>query len=333
MLPPLLRPTSIQHARRFFSSSSSSSPSSSAISPAHPPVAWLPKESVTLNGCRLKLIRACWGITGDLYAWFSAAHSSGAPYEAYEAPLCFLSPSQQDQLSRARTEFDLGFSALIFTDMPVGSKRTVQEHYDEFVRQIDLSLQEKPFQINSHSGLDSWSYAESLEFFTRATEYTKTIGIPVYHETHRGRALYNPWITRDLVKALPDLMLTADYSHWVNVCERLIDSEQEILTLLLPRIGHIHSRVGFEQGPQVNDPRAPEWSAHVKAHERWWKEMFTRAQQAGQRQVLTLVPEYGPGDKECHYMPKMPYTGKPLAELDEVVDWSAARMQRLFLEK
>lgn len=63
----------------------------------------------------------------------------------------------------------------------------------------------------------SWSYAQSLDFFSRATAHTKDLvaaGVPVYHETHRGRALYNPWVCRDLVRALPDLMLTADYSHW-----------------------------------------------------------------------------------------------------------------------
>lgn len=63
----------------------------------------------------------------------------------------------------------------------------------------------------------SWSYAESLDFFSQATSYTKCAvpaGVSVYHETHRGRALYNPWVCRDLVRALPDLMLTADYSHW-----------------------------------------------------------------------------------------------------------------------
>ena len=271
------------------------------------------------------------GLKGDLYSYFSNARSSGAPFEGYEAPLCHLTAEQQGQLARARKEFGLEFSALIFTDI-TGKRRTVQEHYDEFVHQIELALAADPFQINSHSGLDSWSYSESLEFFTRATEYTRKLAIPVYHETHRGRALYNPWVTRDLVRAIPDLMLTADYSHWVNVCERLIDSEQEILTLIAPRIGHIHSRVGFEQGPQVNDPRAPEWSGHVQAHEKWWKEIFTVAQQGGKRKVLTLVPEYGPGDKECHYLPKEPYTGKPLAELNDVVDWSAARMQKLFIQ-
>jgi hypothetical protein len=113
----------------------------------------------------------------------------------------------------------------------------------------------------------------------------------------------------------------------VNVCERLIDTESDILTLLAPRIGHIHARVGFEQGPQVNDPRAPEWAAHVAAHERWWAEIFRQ-----NKAVMTLVPEYGPGDACNHYMQKLPYTQQPVANLNDICDWSAARMQRKFID-
>lgn len=193
------------------------------------------------------LVLSLRGVEGDLYEFFASAHASGKPYEAYEAPMIFMSPEQKEQLARVRKEFGLEFSALIFTDI-TGTRRTVDEHFAEFCAQIESTVKEfDPCQINCHSGMDSWSYAESLEFFTRATEYTASLGLPVYHETHRGRCLYNPWVTRDLVRALPDLRLTADYSHWVNVCERLIDTEQEILEIIAPRVGHIHSRVGFEQ--------------------------------------------------------------------------------------
>jgi hypothetical protein len=121
---------------------------------------------------------------------------------------------------------------LIFTDI-TGQRKTVAEHFDELKHQIDLALAHQPFQINCHSGMDSWSYAQSLEFFTLATAYTKTLTIPVYHETHRGRALYNPWVTRDLVQALPDLMLTADYSHWsaaLHTRARLRDVDRNTTT-------------------------------------------------------------------------------------------------------
>jgi hypothetical protein len=102
----------------------------------------------------------------------------------------------------------------------------------------------------------------------------------------------------------------------VNVCERLIDTESSVLTLIAGRIRHIHARVGFEQGPQVSDPRAPEWRRHVIVHERWWEEIFRARQDAGAK-VITLVPEYGPGDAFNHYMPKLPFTQQPVANVND----------------
>lgn len=83
-------------------------------------------------------------------------------------------------------------------------------------------------------------------------------GIAIYHETHRGRILYNPWITRDICKVFPTLKLTADLSHWCVVAERIFDPAsgldddwQEILDIVSERTHHIHARVGYEEGPQV----------------------------------------------------------------------------------
>ena len=43
------------------------------------------------------------------------------------------------------------------------------------------------------------------------------------HETHRGRILFNPWITCRLLDRFEHLKLCCDFSHWVCVSERLID--------------------------------------------------------------------------------------------------------------
>ena len=36
------------------------------------------------------------------------------------------------------------------------------------------------------------------------------IGVTLAHETHRGRFLYSPWISRDFAPKYPDLRLVAD---------------------------------------------------------------------------------------------------------------------------
>ncbi|MGC5340916.1 sugar phosphate isomerase/epimerase, partial [Escherichia coli] len=77
-------------------------------------------------------------------------------------------------------------------------------------------------------------------------------------ETHRASSLYSPWLTLDIVRQLPRLRYTADISHWVVVCERLLDDPLDDLTLFLERVHHVQARVGYAQGPQVPDPAAPE---------------------------------------------------------------------------
>ena len=106
----------------------------------------------------------------------------------------------------------------------------------------------------------------------------------------------------------PELRITFDVSHWCNVSESLLDDQQETLKMAIERADHIHARIGHAEGPQVNDPRAPEWAAAVNAHLSWWDAIVKRKQAANER--LTILTEFGPPD----YMPVMPYTRKPLAD-------------------
>ena len=51
-----------------------------------------------------------------------------------------------------------------------------------------------------------------------------------------------------------DLTMVADLSHWINVAET--DTNDPDLTAVIesfgPRFRHIHLRVGYDHGPQVN---------------------------------------------------------------------------------
>ena len=59
------------------------------------------------------------------------------------------------------------------------------------------------------------------------------------------------------------------------------------------RADHIHARVGFPQGPQVNDPRAPEWKEALDHHLAWWDAVV--AEHRGRKSdSLTITPEFGP---------------------------------------
>ncbi|HAS19048.1 MAG TPA: xylose isomerase, partial [Flavobacteriaceae bacterium] len=44
----------------------------------------------------------------------------------------------------------------------------------------------------------------------------------------------------------------------------------------LNRTEHVHARVGFEEGPQVNDPQAPEWKKALERHLNLWETIAKR---------------------------------------------------------
>jgi hypothetical protein len=204
---------------------------------------------------------------------------------------------------------------------------TVRAHFDSIKEQIEECLPESPLLFNAHSGSDAWGADEAVEFYGRCLELEKKIGIPVAHETHRGRYLNTPWKTRDLLEALPDLKLTCDFSHWVCVCERLLPDCESIIRLAARACHHVHARVGYEQGPQVGDPRAPEYARHLAAHEEWWRLIWEMQVQQG-FSYSTLTPEFGPPN----YQQTAPYSQKPVADVAEICDWMAERQKTRFLE-
>lgn len=107
--------------------------------------------------------------------------------------------------------------------------KNVKEHLSSFALQIKEVAHYQPLFINAHSGRDAFTRSEASEFYCEAIKIEQDIGIAIAHETHRGRVFYNPWITRDLLLEYPELKLCCDYSHWVTVCERLLDEEKDIL--------------------------------------------------------------------------------------------------------
>ncbi|MFX7870800.1 sugar phosphate isomerase/epimerase, partial [Acinetobacter baumannii] len=78
-----------------------------------------------------------------------------------------------------------------------------------------------------------------------------------------------------IVRQLPRLRYTADISHWVVVCERLLDDPLDDLTLFLERVHHVQARVGYAQGPQVPDPAAPEYAPELAFHQRIWETVWS----------------------------------------------------------
>ena len=64
--------------------------------------------------------------------------------------------------------------------------------------------------------------------------------------------------------------------HWTNVAEAapLHPELLKVIAEIAPQVVHVHARVGFEEGPQVPDPRAPEYQSHVAGFEHIWSTIW-----------------------------------------------------------
>jgi sugar phosphate isomerase/epimerase len=261
---------------------------------------------------KLILFRHLWGVTGPLEENLPKFQAAG-----YGGIECGVLPVAQRRLL---AKHGFKYIAMIFT-----SGQTVAEHVASFRKQVNAAARLDPMLINAHSGRDCWNAADSATFFEQALAIEAAAGLPIAHETHRGRILFTPWTTADLLRRFPALHLCCDFSHWVCASERLLDDQLPAIQLAASRCRHIHARVGYEEGPQVPDPRAPEYQRHLQAHERWWR-LVWKAQRAAGVKVSTLTPEFGPPN----YLHTLPFTKAPVANLAEICDWQARRQAAHF---
>jgi hypothetical protein len=274
---------------------------------------------------KLLLVRHLWGVDHTRGLDYHLPRWRDTGYGAVEAGIrTWPDPAG---LLRFLKETGWGWIPQVFSNDFRGGGG-VGEHLASLTTQVEECLDHDPLFINAHSGSDTWSLAEAEDFYGAVMELEQRIGLTISHETHRLRYLGNPWTTRPILERFPDLKLTCDFSHWVCVAERLLEDCGPILGLAAARCHHLHARVGFEEGPQVPDPRAPEWSRHVEAHEAWWDMIWASQQQRGMN-ITTLVPEFGPAP----YMHLLPYTQTPVADLADICDWQARRQQARFLEQ
>jgi sugar phosphate isomerase/epimerase len=265
---------------------------------------------------KLWVMRHLWGVTESWDEVFPKLQESG--YVGIEAGL--PAPEERERFQRLLERYGFEYIPQIFTQ-----GNTLEEHLESFGQAMATAALFNPKFINCHSGRDAWSEAESIKFFEQALNIEAQAQLPVAHETHRGRILYNPWITSRLLTQFADLKLCCDFSHWVCVCERIIDDQLDILRQCSQHCLHIHARIGYGEGPQVPDPRAPEYQAEVEAHERWW-ELMWEGQAARGFEVTTLTPEFGPPS----YLHTLPYTNVPVADLWEICNWQANRQAANF---
>jgi sugar phosphate isomerase/epimerase len=245
-----------------------------------------------------------WGFSGHSDAFCAKVKEAG--YDGIEVWYPGKK-TEQDELFAALKKHDLKVGFLVG-----GWERDQAKHFQQFKESVEGAASQKPVYINCHSGRDHFSPDQNQPFIDLTTKLSKASGVPIYHETHRSRILYSAPAAKQFMASSPDLRLTLDISHWCNVHESFMEDQPETIALALERTDHIHARIGHSEGPQVNDPRAPEWKSAVEAHFAWWDKVVERKKKEGK--LMTFLTEFGPVD----YMPALPYTRQPLANQWEI---------------
>ena len=255
------------------------------------------------NTFKLKILATNWGFPGSLDAYCALVKKEG--YDGIEIWWPMKKEGQEALFSLLK-KYDLEVGFLCGANQ--SSWKDNLSYFKTMINAAAGNNVVKPLYINCHSGKDYFGFEENKAFFDHTTALSQKSGIRICHETHRSRMLFAASVARQYLEKIPALRLTLDASHWCNVSESLLADQQSTMDLALQRVDHVHARIGHAQGPQVHDPRAPEWAGAVEAHFAWWDKVV--ALKRAQGETLTVLTEFGPPN----YMPTLPYTRQPIAD-------------------
>ena len=242
-----------------------------------------------------------WGFEGGMEAFIKKAKVSG--YDGIEtwAP---IDSNKQMQISKWLKEHNMKVIFLCGSDPNIPFEKSL----NKYKVYLNKTLKLNPFAINSHTGSDFYTLNQNLAFIEVANKLSHEFNIPIYHETHRGRFSFSLPKTMEYLEKNKDLILTLDISHWMVVHESLLKNRQNLINKIIKRTNHIHARVGFEEGPQVNDPSAPEWKNTLERHLDIWEAIIKK--RLKENKYATITTEFGPPN----YMPTFPITRKPTSD-------------------
>ncbi len=255
---------------------------------------------------RIKYIKTLWGSGPEQVSSDLLRRIKAVGFDGVEAAIPDMAPARWGDLL---AEAGLDYVGMVFASTA-----------REFTAAARKAAAFSPLLINAHDGRDKMTFGEGRAYFREVLAVEQDLPTPVAHETHRHRLFYTPWSTADYLREFPTLRICADFSHWCCVCESMLRDVEEMVMLACERAIHIHGRVGWEEGPQVADPRAPEYHDRLERHEEWWDRIVELRRRDGV-DLLTFDPEFGPPG----YMPAHPYTRMPIVDLWEVHEWMVRR--------
>jgi sugar phosphate isomerase/epimerase len=231
-----------------------------------------------------------------------------AGYDGVEAGVPFDS-KEKNQMIKALQKNNLLLVGQYFQSF----EKDFAAHKRSFEKYLRHIAALKPIKIDAQTGKDYFSFEQNAELFALAQTIEKETGISICHETHRNKALFAAHVTHQYLQQIPSLKITADFSHWCNVAESLLEDQQEAVKLACKHAHHIHARVGHAESAQVVDPRLTQYENELSAHLKWW-DAIVKLHQKNKAAMLTITPEFGPAP----YMVHIPFTNVPLANQWEI---------------
>lgn len=272
----------------------------------------------------LSLFRTLWGVQQEMCSYVDALRQAGFVGVEARVP---LELEARRTFKQSLKELEMKYIAILFSggDVIPNQAESPDQHLARLAEQLDFAAELEPKFVNVLPGNDRWTMTQQVDFFGRAHELAKEKGVFCSFETHRATSLYSPWVTLELIRQLPEVRYTADISHWVLVCERLLNDPVDDLSRFIERVHHIQARVGYPQGPQTPHPGAPEYKEALQFHQNVWQAIWQKHLDAG-RTETTMTTEFG-ADGYLHHLP---FTNVPVADLWALNEWMAVEERAHF---
>lgn len=274
---------------------------------------------------RLEVFKTLWG---DSRPWQCAAEEAkAAGFTGLEGRI----PSTHTEARRNAqilTDENMPYIGIIMTGGGVIPQQScgIEEHLEDLKQALERAALMSPRFINVLGGNDRWCASKQADFINKAYALAQEAEILCVFETHRSRILANPWVTLDVLPQLEsDILFTLDISHWVVCCERLLNDPEDDFSAFFKRVHHIQARIGYDQGPQVSHPAAPEHAVARQFHQNVWEQIWLSQQERGYS-TSTLTPECGPDG----YVHTLPFTNAPIADLWDLNKWIGQTEQAHF---
>ncbi|KAI8895572.1 hypothetical protein BC833DRAFT_600836 [Globomyces pollinis-pini] len=259
---------------------------------------------------QLEFYRTLWGNQESLDTYLPKLAERG--YHGIETSLLFHS-DEEKELFLTLPNLNLKIILLILT-----FGESVQDHIDSLTNQLALTGPYNPVKVNVHGGCDKWTLEETCEYFNAVMKLQETYNhLSIIHETHRGRILFNPWVTQKVLETYPNLYITADLSHWVVVSERhLLPEFSKSMELVYQRTKHIHARPSTPQFIQLSDINDPFFKEDLDNFKVYWFNILQYANDHGVK-LMTIDPEFGPSP---YSLVKSNSSGEMIRNLEDCAD-------------